>query len=53
VETEGQSQLLMSLGCNEAQGYLFGRPMPGAEFKAYGAARIAGRQRTLEPLLHG
>jgi diguanylate cyclase len=27
VETEGQNQILRSLGCNELQGYLFARPM--------------------------
>lgn len=35
VETEGQSSLLTSIGCNEAQGYLYGRPMPASEFKRY------------------
>ena len=35
VETEGQSNLLSSLGCSEAQGYLYGRPMPASRFKSY------------------
>lgn len=28
VETESQSEVLRALGCDDAQGYLFGRPMP-------------------------
>ena len=31
VETEDQRTALMKLGCDEAQGYLFGRPHPVAE----------------------
>jgi diguanylate cyclase len=27
VETEGQSRILRSLGCDELQGYLFAKPM--------------------------
>ena len=30
VETEAQLAMLRSLGCDEAQGYLLGRPMPAA-----------------------
>ena len=33
IETRAQADTLMSLGCREAQGYLFGRPMPEAEFQ--------------------
>lgn len=32
VENEQQACLLLDLGCDKAQGYLFGRPMPAAEF---------------------
>ena len=32
VETEAQAALLKALGCRYAQGYLFGRPMPGERF---------------------
>jgi EAL domain-containing protein (putative c-di-GMP-specific phosphodiesterase class I) len=31
VETEEQAALLTALGCQNAQGYLFGRPMPSSE----------------------
>jgi EAL domain-containing protein (putative c-di-GMP-specific phosphodiesterase class I) len=34
VETEKQRQLLMESGCFRHQGYLFGRPMPIAQFEA-------------------
>ncbi len=34
VETEEQRRRLLAKGCQEAQGYLFGRPMPPAEFAA-------------------
>jgi diguanylate cyclase (GGDEF)-like protein/PAS domain S-box-containing protein len=34
VETEEQSQLLRSLRCDEMQGYLVGRPVPGDTFEA-------------------
>jgi diguanylate cyclase (GGDEF)-like protein len=31
IETEGQRRELSKLGCDYAQGYLFGRPMPSAD----------------------
>jgi diguanylate cyclase (GGDEF)-like protein/PAS domain S-box-containing protein len=33
VEEETQRSLLVAEGCDQAQGYLFGRPMPAAEFE--------------------
>ena len=33
VETEAQLSLLRAIGCDEAQGYLFGRPGPPEEFE--------------------
>jgi diguanylate cyclase (GGDEF)-like protein/PAS domain S-box-containing protein len=35
VETEAQNILLRSIGCDEMQGYLFGRPKPVAEFEQF------------------
>ncbi|OHC93817.1 MAG: hypothetical protein A3H25_09170 [Sphingomonadales bacterium RIFCSPLOWO2_12_FULL_63_15] len=31
VETAKQEKALRDLGCNEAQGYLYGRPMPASQ----------------------
>jgi EAL domain-containing protein (putative c-di-GMP-specific phosphodiesterase class I) len=39
VETEQQAHLLRELGCDRAQGYLFGRPMVPADFERWYAAR--------------
>jgi EAL domain-containing protein (putative c-di-GMP-specific phosphodiesterase class I) len=37
VETNEQLQVLRCEGCSEVQGYLFGKPMPAAEFaRQYG-----------------
>jgi len=33
VETEKQRDLLVSAGCDYAQGYLYSRPIPPAEFE--------------------
>lgn len=32
VETEGQAAAMRALGCNELQGFHFGRPMPAGQF---------------------
>jgi EAL domain-containing protein (putative c-di-GMP-specific phosphodiesterase class I) len=37
VETAAQREFLRSKGCEEAQGYLFARPVPVAEFEALAA----------------
>ena len=35
VETEGQKNLLNSLGCHEIQGYLISKPLPPTEFEKF------------------
>jgi EAL domain-containing protein (putative c-di-GMP-specific phosphodiesterase class I) len=34
VETQGQRDFLAVHGCTQFQGYLFGRPVPVAEFES-------------------
>jgi diguanylate cyclase (GGDEF)-like protein/PAS domain S-box-containing protein len=41
VETEGQAAFLRGLGCEQAQGFLFHRPMPADDFLALLASRAA------------
>jgi diguanylate cyclase (GGDEF)-like protein/PAS domain S-box-containing protein len=40
VETEAQREILMGLGCEEAQGFLFSKPLPASE-----ASKQLGRAR--------
>nr|WP_314526352.1 EAL domain-containing protein [uncultured Pseudomonas sp.] len=40
VETEEQNSFLKDIGCDQAQGYLYGRPMPAAEYEAWLDARL-------------
>lgn len=43
VETEGQAAILRELGCDFAQGYLFGRPGPAEEIARFLAEGARGR----------
>jgi len=41
VETLGQRDILLQLGCDELQGYFYGKPMPEAEISKRLAAQMA------------
>jgi diguanylate cyclase (GGDEF)-like protein len=41
VESEAQWSLMKKLGCNEAQGFLLGHPMPAAAFAALSSQAVA------------
>jgi EAL domain-containing protein (putative c-di-GMP-specific phosphodiesterase class I) len=48
VERDSQAAFLRALGCEQAQGFLFARPMPAEEFSALVVARlglVAGTRR--------
>ncbi len=49
IETPGQSERLQALGCDEMQGYLFGRPMPAAAFGSLPGLRRQDGQVSLNP----
>jgi diguanylate cyclase (GGDEF)-like protein/PAS domain S-box-containing protein len=42
VETEAQAAFLLKEQCEEAQGYLYAKPLPAAEFEAYLRGRRLG-----------
>jgi diguanylate cyclase (GGDEF)-like protein len=42
VETEGQAQRLRTLGCQNAQGYLYAKPMNAADVPAFLSKRMIG-----------
>jgi diguanylate cyclase (GGDEF)-like protein len=45
VESEEQLAMVRELGCDEAQGYLLGRPMPAAELAGLLASGVGDRPR--------
>jgi len=40
VETEEQREFLATRGCDQAQGYLFGRPLPAEECERLLRSRV-------------
>jgi diguanylate cyclase (GGDEF)-like protein/PAS domain S-box-containing protein len=50
VETDEQLGALRHEGCSEVQGYLFGKPMPAAEFAHRYGIRANGSSRRVEAL---
>lgn len=44
VETQSVLDLLVELGCDQAQGYFIARPMPGADLQMWAAQRSANTQ---------
>jgi EAL domain-containing protein (putative c-di-GMP-specific phosphodiesterase class I) len=53
VETEAQAAFLLQESCEEAQGYLYAKPLPASEFEAYLRARPLGQpfEDAREPVL--
>src|SRR5947209_7239757 len=49
VELDAQATFLRTLGCEQAQGYLFARPMPADEFSALIAQRLGVVASTRPP----
>ncbi len=35
IETQGQAEILKKSGCDQAQGYFFGKPMPAKQFEKF------------------
>lgn len=50
VETEGQRDWLVSMGCEEVQGYLYARPMPGDQIASYFANLKQVGEMIIEPV---
>jgi len=50
VETNEQLSALRCEGCNEVQGYLFGKPMPAAEFARRYGIRASRASRRVDVL---
>jgi EAL domain-containing protein (putative c-di-GMP-specific phosphodiesterase class I) len=49
IETRAAADLLASMGCEEGQGYFFGRPMPVAALESQFLAAPAAAEKISEP----
>ena len=45
IENRASADLLISMGCEEGQGYFFGRPMPAADFESRFLAGAAANEK--------
>ena len=45
IETQGQAEILKQSGCDHAQGYFFGKPMPAKHFEAFLRSRQPAKAR--------
>jgi diguanylate cyclase (GGDEF)-like protein/PAS domain S-box-containing protein len=52
VETEEQARLLRSLSCDEMQGYLFSKPLPGEIFETKFLTRLQADESPVAPAAH-
>ncbi len=52
VETSEQRDLLVEMGCDELQGYLFGKPMPGKELAQWSARDRQHDEELFRPSLY-
>ncbi|MCJ2084663.1 sensor domain-containing phosphodiesterase [Methylobacterium sp. E-005] len=50
IETRETADLICDMGCDESQGYLFGRPMPVAEFDAWHRLNRDQSKSAVEPV---
>lgn len=51
IETDGQCRMLRALGCDEGQGFLFGRPLPAPDVPAWlGVEPVRGERKPLAAL---
>ena len=53
IETESQAALLCSMGCDEFQGFLYGRPVDIREFERLSRTSIYARTAPVRELMTG